>query len=455
LPATLRCRQPSSAPAFSGKLWLGRRRLPRLRSGPIKTPITLETLFAGFGPLACLMIFVGVLKSLPGVAAAPINITPVLLGLLVLHLAFALVARRLVLPPAAPALFLLHAALSLLAIFGSAGSQGREIFPDKLRDLVLVAPFLMAVGVAVAADKVAYRRFLLTAKLLGPAIGIFIAAAFALGLVNVVVQFGGRGSVATQRVQYQLANLLIALAASAYAAAAMRTAGVTRAWNLGMTLLLAFAALIPGGRSGFIGLCLGVIAAPFLVLWHRGARRQALWLATFLVAALALAAAFLFASRELSAGLRTVERFTQGGIGESSARLPLWRAAFDLIGANDFWGVGLGGYTVSAGWGVNRDLYPHNLFIEAAVELGLPGLLLFLGIWITAILGWLSGMARSTGEQWATTLSFGLIILILISVSTDLGNPLMWFCLGLLAGTGGASSWRWPAPRHLSDQAPP
>jgi O-antigen ligase len=407
---------------------------------------TLEHLFAGFGAIACLLIFTGVLKSLPGVATLPVDITPVLLGLALLHLAFALVARRHHLPAAVPAIFALHAGLALVAIVSAGTSQGRFIVPDKLRDVVLVAPIMLAIGVAVAADARAFRAFLGTAKLLGPLMGGFIAGAFALGLVDVVVQFGGRGSVATQRVQYQLANLLIALAASGYAIAAARTRGPWRLMNLAMVGLLAFAALIPGGRSGFIGLGIAAVTGPCVFLWHQGRRRAAATLALALAGAGTLAIAILFASAELASGLRTVERFTQGGIGESSARLPLWRAAFRLIEDNGFWGLGFGAYTPSAGWGVNRDLFPHNLFIEAMVELGLPGLLLFIGIWAAAGLGWLAARPRAEGEQWAASACFGLIILILISVSTDLGNPLMWFCLGLLAGCGGASSSRWAVP---------
>lgn len=414
------------------------------RAAPL---VTLETLFGGFGALACLLIFVGVLKSLPGVASAPIDITPVLLGLTLLHLAFALVSRRIVLAPALPVLFLLHACFALLAITSAGTSPGREIVPDKLRDVVLVAPVMMAIGAAVAADATAFRRFLLAAKLLGPAMGGFIAAAFTLGLVNVIVQFGGRGSVQTQRVQYQLANLLIALAASAYAIAVLRTRGPARLGNAAMTGLLAFAALIPGGRSGFIGLCLTVVVTPCLYLWHRGRRRLALALAVGLTAALALGVATLFASTQFASGLRTVERLTQGD-GEGGGRMALWQAAFRLVGGNGFWGVGFGGYTPAAGWGVTREYYPHNLFIESMVELGLPGLLLFSGIWLTAWGGWLRAAARLAtdakgAEQWAATAGFGLIMLIYVSVSTDLGNPLMWFALGLLAGCGGASWSRW------------
>lgn len=408
--------------------------------------ITADTFFGGFGVFACMLIFTGVLKSLPGVAALPVDITPLLLGLCLLHLAWALVSRHLVLPAAVPALFGLQAGFAVLAIATSGLGQGREIVPDKLRDVVLVAPVMMALGVAVATDRQAFRRFLLAAKVLGPLMGGFIAFAFAFGLVNVVVQFGGRGSVATQRVQYQLANLLIALAASAYSVAALNSRGTWRLFNLGMTALLAFAALIPGGRSGFIGLCLAVVLAPFLALLHAGRLRAAILLAAFMGVGVVLGVAALFASAEFTTGLRTVERFTQGGIGESSARLPLWRAAFDLIEGNGFFGLGFGAYTPSAGWGVNRDLFPHNLFIEAMVELGLPGLVLFLAILATAGLGWLSGRHAVDAEQWAASAAFGLIILILISVSTDLGNPLMWFCLGLLAGCGGASLPRWPPP---------
>ena len=406
--------------------------------------LTLDGLFGGFGVLACLLLFVGVLKSLPGVARAPIDITPVLFGLTALHLAFALACRRYVLAPAVPVLFGLHAALALLAVLSAGVSQGREIFPDKLRDLVLVAPAMLTIGVAVAADPRAFRRFLLAAKVIGPLMGAFIAAAFSLGLVDVVIQFGGRGSVATQRVQYQITNLLLALAASSYAVAVLRTRGVLRLANVAMAMLVAIAALIPGGRAGFVGLVLATILAPCLVLWHRGQRARAAGVLLLLAGLGTMAVAVLLASSQLASGLRTVERFTQGGIGESSARLPLWRAAFALIAQNGPFGVGFGAYTPSAGWGTARGLYPHNVFIEALVELGLAGFVLYVGIWATAGLGWLAAGRRAGAEQWAASAALGLIMLIMISVSTNLGNPLPWFALGVLAGSGVGSASRWP-----------
>jgi O-antigen ligase len=93
---------------------------------------------------------------------------------------------------------------------------------------------------------------------------------------------------------------------------------------------------------------------------------------------------------------------------------------------------------------VNRDLFPHNLFIEALVELGPPGLLLFVAILLTAAFGWARAMRTAPGPQWATSACLGLIMLVLISVSTDLGNPLLWFTLGLLGAIGAESSPRWP-----------
>jgi O-antigen ligase len=409
-----------------------------------RTRLTTDSLFAGFGAFALLLLFVGVLKSFPLVRNAPVDITPLLFAIVALHLAWALVSRAYVFPTAVPALFALHALFALLCVISAGSSPGREIIDAKLRDVVLVAPAMMAIGVAVAADRTAFRRFVLAAQVLAPIVGGLIAAAFALGLVNVVVQFGGRGNLQTARVQYQLANLLIALAASAYAVAALRTQGWRRWAATAITLVLAFAALIPGGRSGFIGLCLAVVTGPFLVLWHEGRRRAAALLAGAMLAGSLLIVTVLFAQSQLATGLRTLERFTQGGIGESSARLPLWRAAFDLIGGNGFFGVGFGGYTPSAGWGVNRDLFPHNLFIEALVELGPLGLLLFVAIVLCAVLGWAFAMRRAPAPQWAVSACFGVIMLVLISVSTDLGNPLLWFALGLLAGTGAEAVPRWP-----------
>jgi O-antigen ligase len=76
-------------------------------------------------------------------------------------------------------------------------------------------------------------------------------------------------------------------------------------------------------------------------------------------------------------GLRTLERFTQGDV-ESSARPALWRGGDGMGQRATPLGVGTGGFTLAAGYGERRGLYPHNHLLEAWAEGGLPGLLFWL-----------------------------------------------------------------------------
>ena len=57
-------------------------------------------------------------------------------------------------------------------------------------------------------------------------------------------------------------------------------------------------------------------------------------------------------------------------------RLVAFQFGLNAFVENPFWGLGLGGFGLY-GYGVDENVYPHNIFIEIVAELGIVGLVLF------------------------------------------------------------------------------
>jgi O-antigen ligase len=172
--------------------------------------------------------------------------------------------------------------------------------------------------------------------------------------------------------------------------------------------------LLRGGRAGaavaWLGAC-GTVGIAFVV-------------------ALAL-------NPEEAEGLRTLERLTGDAAG-LDARLGLWAAALDWAGQAAPFGLGTGGFTIAAGHGERRGLYPHNHALEVLAEAGLPGLVLWLvafGGGLAVAVAALRGTAISP-RRAADVAAMVLPMVLTVMVSTDLGNRMAWFALGLALSLG-------------------
>jgi O-antigen ligase len=392
-------------------------------------------LAAAVGALAAILHFAGALKSAPLLAGLPFDLTAAAaMGLLALLPAF-LAARGW---RADPALGLPVAACALLwawMVLAGAWSPSSVILRAKLLDAVLLGPAMLAAGLVVAGDARALRA--VADATIG--IGAFVAAAIAWGIATDRVVLGGAPGAHPDlvRVQYQIAGLAIA---SAAALAAVRAAEARRvAPRLGWLVLVALlgaAALLPGGRAALAALALALAVAPAIALWRAGRRGLALAWPGAVAGAAAGVLALILADPTLAAGLRTVERLAEGDVAQSSGRLALWRAALDQGAAALPFGLGTGGFTTAAGFGERRGMYPHNHALEALAEGGLPGLVLWLAAFggggvAAVLLG-----ARAEGWRAARIAALVLPVALSVMVSTDLGNRMAWFALGLALGLG-------------------
>ena len=383
------------------------------------------------GLLGATLHFAGALKSTPAVAALPFDIT-LLSGLTVLGLLPLLVVGRhwrlsagLGLPLAGCGF------LWLWWVLAAVWSPWGDGVSERLRDIVLIGPVMLLAGLLIGAEPTARRVFGLAVIVLG----VFVAASVAWGLAMDAVVLGGRvgADPSRVRVQYQVAGLSIACAAALVALRATAASGAARWFWLGLLAALGAGVLLPGGRGAFIGLALTVALAPALRLVLEGRVGPALgWMGLVALAGLGGLGALVMLPGQAE-NLATLERLMRPDGGTASAREILWGEAWRLGG----WaGLGPGGFPPAVGVGQDRGLHPHNHAIEALVEGGAVGLLLWLASFGGAAAFVLARMGRVAPERAAMIVALTLPIALTAMVSTDLGNRMVWFALGLALSLG-------------------
>jgi O-antigen ligase len=407
------------------------------RSGSTAGDAALAAPVAGGAGLAAAVVqFAGALKSLPGSAALPVDLTLAAAAAMLLLLLLTAADRRWHLDPTLAVPFAGCVLLPLwLAVAGS-WSASTAVLAEKLPQAVLLGPAMVVAGALVGADAAALRGFCLAT--LG--IGLLVGGAVAWGVATDAVVLGGAPGAdpARVRVQYQIAGLSIACAAGLAALQLVEacSAAARLAWSI-VALALALAALVPGGRAALLGLGLGVAGAPALRLWladRRGA--SLLWCAATAAAGLGGLAILAEGAPELSNELRTVERIFGVAASVNPARAVIWDEALRWAGSAAPLGLGTGGFTLAAGFGDARALHPHNHALEALAEGGLPGL----ALWLLAFGGGAALAVARSGRvapgRAARIAALTLPVALSVMVSTDLGNRMAWFALGLLLSLG-------------------
>lgn len=383
------------------------------------------------GGAGAVLHFAGALKSLPVLAALPFDLTLAALLALAPAAVFLLLRRRWWLDAAIARPLLAALLLLLWLVLAACWSESRRIAEDKLLAMLLLGPPLLLAGLLVGGDRGACRAFAAAAL----AIGALAGAAIAWGVATDSVVLGGEVGADPDRVrvQYQITGLAIAAAAGLAAVRAAEAPGAVAGLGwLALTGLLAAAVLVPGGRLGLVGLVAAVVAAPATGLWLAGRVRGALlWCGGFVALAL-LALAMLLLDPGAAQGFRTLERVVNDPGTVTVARLLLWGEALRWGGAAAPFGLGTGGFAIAAGFGEDRGFYPHNHALEAMAEGGLPGLALWLGAFGGAVvLAMRRGAAAGPGRA-ARIAAISLPLALSLMVSTDLGNRMAWFGLGLV-----------------------
>ena len=397
----------------------------------LRVPNTTPLFAALAGFAGATLHFAGALKSTQAVAALPFDITLLALLAMLGLLPLLLLGRSWRLsaglgPPLAAC-----GLLWVWWVLAAAWSPWSEGVMDRLPEIVLAGPLMLAMGLLVGADPAARQVF--AGAVIG--LGVFVAASIAWGLATDAVVLGGQvgADPSRVRVQYQMAGLAIACAAGLAALRMTAAHGWRFAAWLVVLLGLGVGVLLPGGRAAFLALVVTVALAPALRWVLRGQVTPALgWLALVALGGGA-GLGLLLLDPGRAESLATLERLFRPSGGAGSARDILWAEAWRLGGVA---GLGPGGFPPAVGVGQDRGLHPHNHAIEALVEGGAVGLLLWCAAFGGAALFALTRLRRVAPDRAATIVAVTLPMAMTAMVSTDLGNRMVWFALGLALSLG-------------------
>ncbi len=281
------------------------------------------------------------------------------------------------------------------------------------------------------------------------AMGLLLAglASSAIGMVQVFAPewmdgvwigksaYVGR-AVGNVRQPNQLCTLLIWALIAAVTLHELRWLPRGAMWALAIPMV--WAVQLSASRTGALGLLL-------LLLWgliDRRLTRSARWLlgATPVLYGLAFFAMTWFDSiSKLGAGDRAKLSMAADGtlsLGDASARLSIWRDAVDLIAAQPWIGVGFGDFNLA--WTLTSfpdrsSLYfdnCHNLLLQLAVELGLPGAALVVGLLLWALWQGLRRALRASGDS-SFVARAGLMLVLSVGLHSMTEFPL-WYAFFLL-----------------------
>jgi O-antigen ligase len=150
-----------------------------------------------------------------------------------------------------------------------------------------------------------------------------------------------------------------------------------KAYCIVCLLLTILAVIFGASRGGFLGLTVAALC----FVWRTKRRVRNLVLMSALVLPLSLALP-----------ISPLHRFLNPSedYGSTQAHLEAWKAGLRMIEAHPIVGIGLGNFKPlmpsyrGPGFHIDVDSMAHNMFLEVAAELGLPALLIFLGMfWCT------------------------------------------------------------------------
>lgn len=222
-----------------------------------------------------------------------------------------------------------------------------------------------------------------------------------------------------------------------------------RWWGLLLlTLSLAGLLLLTQSRSGWIGAYGGLVA--LLAMWRLalppGNKRQMVgWGLFAIVFALGLGLALIGPERLQTLWEDPSQPTVFGSLETINFRLEVWRWGLTAVGDFPFTGTGLGTFRqvvfrfYPIAISPNYDIaHAHNIFLQTALDVGLPGLVVYLGFLLVAGgMTWQILRQNSALRPAAIGLYSGVVALHLYGLTDALAigakpGLLFWLALGLL-----------------------
>ena len=194
-----------------------------------------------------------------------------------------------------------------------------------------------------------------------------------VGLVRVKGYVGGSGLVGNPNDLALMLNLIIPIAMALFLSA---RSAAGRSLALAASLLSAVAVILTFSRAGFLTLAATSILLVLWLLRHRHAGIAAV----LLVAGLS---AIPFLPQGYMDRLSTITDIEADRTGSATGRWRDYQVALGVVASNPILGAGIGQDVLAMNESRGDDwVSVHNAFLEYAVDLGIPGLVLF--VWLFA-----------------------------------------------------------------------
>jgi O-antigen ligase len=321
-------------------------------------------------------------------------------------------------------LALLILAMMLLRL----GSSPDETYGMTKVQLYVANNVLFLIGaVFVGADRRATRVFFV--------ITLVVVAAGALLLLGKLVgggaqqQYSGRFTLNAQQGAINLGRDSATGGLIAVALVLIAERMVVRLAALAVLPALLVALLAAGSRGPTIGFLLGLVTLVVLSATAGPARRRLVFVGVALIGA-AFLIPLVVPGSAIGRALSAIVGSSSGL--SSNGRSGIWAEALAAFGSHPLSGLGTGGFA-----SIDPEMYPHNLFLETAAELGVVGLLAVASmIWLMfgrLVILWrgLHGNDRLEVTLVISLLAAGLFNAMVSGAIQDNTDVWLWGGLGL------------------------
>ena len=313
----------------------------------------------------------------------------------------------------------------MLARLGDSPDPAYGSFKIKL--FLLINLTLLIAGIAIGSNRADFDLLVKLMLLVDALSGIVLVYQLLLG--HAVELYPGRLTISPQENPIWLGRA--AAEGVIIAVYLILTSDSLKLRRLAMVSLapLAVAVTASGSRGPVIALVIGLIPLFALLLSDERARKRILSVAVGVFAAVVVVSV----SVPGSALSRSLSDFTSGSGISSDGRNSLLNTASHLIASHPLYGVGTGGFAA-----FSTELYPHNIFLESAAELGVVGLALVSLVLLaagTALIRLRMGGTPSDRNRSALLTALFALSIINAQLSGDItSNGPLWLTIGLTVG---------------------
>ncbi len=381
-----------------------------------------------FETVFVLYLFAGLFKGDPRLAWVPIDITLLLLLTSVIAGGFVLVQTGLSLNQQTLTQILIGLGFFVWTVGSLMWSDSVVYGPAKAQDMgILVFWCFMATTLIVSQSQIRFFRF--------------VAAIFALSVVFAVTGYltpaNTSGFVEVYGSNYLGLSFITGSGSVIVFFFIVRTlSGRTLLPIIPLGLLLGLFSVVQlqaGGRGPLISTAIALLVMLLAVILRREINISLNRGIGLLALGLVVVIALVFMPSTQSEQTQTLRRLNLAIAGENGSsvgdRLSRYTTSIELFGERPIFGYGIGAWPIHA-LSSDEHAYPHNIFLEIAVEYGAVGLLLFIAFLVVTAYIYLKNPSAEA------LLWLGLVILAFVAAQTsgDLSDNRRLFAFIGLAG---------------------